>query len=350
FHQSGKIPPNTYIIDVDVLKSNTEKIAGAASKNDIELYYMTKQLGRISHIADIIEDHGIPKAVAVDFDEGKILADKGMDIGHIGHLVQPGKNQWEEVLKWHPEVVTIFSLERAEQLSESALKSGKKQDILLKVYGTDDDFNKAQECCISLDDVSETADQIQKLEGVSIVGITAFPALQINEEKSDMVPTNNVNTLMKAKDILTEKGLPVKQVNGAGGTSAATLPQLSRLGITHAEPGHGLTGTTPLHAYRDLPEVPGMIYVTEVSHSFKDRYQVIAGGYYDRSHMKGCLVGHDENNILNQHIPALPKNPESIDYYGMITPAEDVTIKTGDTAIFAFRTQIFVTRAHIALV
>src|SRR5699024_8513723 len=102
FHQSGKIPPNTYIIDVDVLKSNTEKIAGAASKNDIELYYMTKQLGRISHIADIIEDHGIPKAVAVDFDEGKILADKGMDIGHIGHLVQPGKNQWEEVLKWHP--------------------------------------------------------------------------------------------------------------------------------------------------------------------------------------------------------------------------------------------------------
>src|SRR5699024_11992277 len=97
--------------------------------------------------------------------------------------------------------------------SESALKSGKKQDILLKVYGPDDDFHKAQEGGISLDDLSETADQIQKLEGVSIVGITAFPALQINEEKSDMVPTNKVNTLMKAKDIITEKRLPVKQVN-----------------------------------------------------------------------------------------------------------------------------------------
>src|SRR5690625_1250342 len=96
-HQSRAIPPNTYVIDMDILKDNTQKLATSALENDIELYFMTKQLDRIPKVAEIIADNGIEKAVAVDFDEGKVLADHGIRIGNIGHLLQPGKHQWPEV-------------------------------------------------------------------------------------------------------------------------------------------------------------------------------------------------------------------------------------------------------------
>src|SRR5699024_3313495 len=128
FHQSGKIPPNTYIIDVDSLKKNTKKLVKTADKHQYEPYFMRKRLKRLREITEIISGCGIDKSAAIDFNEGKLLADHHINIGNIGHLVQPGKNQWEEVLSWHPEVVTIFSYERAKQLSKVAKKIGVNQD------------------------------------------------------------------------------------------------------------------------------------------------------------------------------------------------------------------------------
>lgn len=349
-HQSGEIPPNTYIIDVDVLKENTKKMSRVATDNKFELYFMLKQLGRLPEIGHILAENGIEKAVAVDFDEGKLLAENGIKIGNIGHLVQPGKNQWPEVLSWNPEVVTVFSYERAKQVSEAAKKMGKHQDILLKILGPDDKLYQAQEGGIPLEDFSTTVDDIRRLDNVLIVGVTSFPNLEINQEKEKMVPTNNMKTLLQGKKILLEKGIPIKQTNGPSGTSSETIPYLVSQGITHGEPGHGLTGTTPLHALRDLPEEPAIIYVSEVSHAYKEYYQVIAGGYYGRSNMENCLVGHDEQTILNRQVHAYQNNPDAIDYYGLIDRSDKFSIDIGDTAIFAFRTQIFVTRSHVALV
>ena len=349
-HQSGEIPPNTYIIDVDVLKENTKKMSRVATDNKFELYFMLKQLGRLPEIGHILAENGIEKAVAVDFDEGKLLAENGIKIGNIGHLVQPGKNQWLEVLSWNPEVVTVFSYERAKQVSEAARKMDKQQDILLKILGPGDKIYQAQEGGIPLEDFSTTVDDIRRLDNVHIVGVTSFPNLEINQEKEKMVPTNNMKTLLQGKKILLEKGIPLKQTNGPSGTSSETIPYLVSQGITHGEPGHGLTGTTPLHALRDLPEEPAIIYVSEVSHAYKEYYQVIAGGYYGRSNMENCLVGHDEQTILNRQVHAYQNNPDAIDYYGLIDRSDKFSIDIGDTAIFAFRTQIFVTRAHVALV
>src|SRR5699024_1685665 len=137
-----------------------------------------KQLGRLPEIAEIISESGIDKAVAVDFDEGKVLADHHINIGNIGHLVQPGKNQWEEVLSWHPEVVTIFSYERAKQLSKAAKKIGVNQDILLKVLGPHDKIYQAQEGGIPIETFSDIVDQILELENITIVGVTSFPNLE----------------------------------------------------------------------------------------------------------------------------------------------------------------------------
>lgn len=349
-HQGGSIPPNTYIVDVDILKENTTKLVKTATTHGLELYFMSKQLGRFPALANIIVEAGLKKAVAVDFDEGKILADHGIQIGHIGHLVQPGKYQWEEILSWKPEVVTIFSYERAKQLSDTAERLGIRQDVLIKVFSDEDKIYPGQEGGIHLHDLPPVIDKMMTLKGIKIVGVTAFPNLQINDAHTKMVPTPNLATLLKARDVLIDKGITVKQVNGPSGTSCETIPFLAEQGVTHGEPGHGLTGTTPLHAVRDLPEKPAMIYVSEVSHQYKNQYEVIAGGYYGRSNMEGTFVGHDPETILSRYVKAYPHSPEAIDYYGAIETPKDFSIDIGDTAIFAFRTQIFVTRAHVALV
>jgi predicted amino acid racemase len=349
-HQSGAIPPNTYVIDVDSLKENTKKISSIASQNGMKLYFMTKQLGRIPKVAEIIAANGIKKAVAVDFDEGKVLADNGITIGNIGHLVQPGKNQWREVLSWKPEVVTIFSFERAKQLSIAAQSAGVKQDILLKVAGPNDKIYEGQEGGIPINNLAANVESIRELPGISIAGVTSFPNLQLAEDRMKMVPTANMDTLLHAVKILETKGIPVKQVNGPSGTSTETIPFLSDKGITHTEPGHGLTGTTPIHAYKDLSEKPAIIYVSEISHESNGNYQVIAGGYYGRSNMEGCFVGQSKQNILDRYVSAEQSSPGVIDYYGTIERPSSFPIRIGDTAIFAFRTQMFVTRAHVALV
>lgn len=187
-HQNGEIPPNTYVIDIDVLKANTKKLAETAAAHEMKLYFMSKQLGRIPALAAIIAENGIDKAVAVDFDEGKVLAEHGFQIGNIGHLVQPGKHQWKEVLSWQPEVVTTFSYERARQVAEAAKQAGVIQNILLKVVGENDCIYEGQEGGILLNELSKIAERIQKLNGVRITGVTSFPNLKLTEDRTAMVP------------------------------------------------------------------------------------------------------------------------------------------------------------------
>ncbi|WP_409271280.1 YhfX family PLP-dependent enzyme [Neobacillus sp. SCS-31] len=349
-HQMGKIPPNTYVIDLDSLQQNVRLLSNTAKEHNFHLYFMSKQLGRLPEVAKLIYENGIQKAVAVEFDEGKTLFEAGIPIGNIGHLVQPGKNQWDEVLSWKPEVVTVFSNERAEQVSNAAIKLGQVQDVLLKVYGESDLIYPGQEGGFCINDLNDSLAILKSFPGIRIAGITTFPNFQLSGFRDSMVPTPNFYTLLKAKGILEQNGITVQQVNGPSATSVETIPFLAENGVTHGEPGHALTGTTPLHAYKDLPEEPAIVYVTEVSHSDSDFNYVIGGGYYGRSNLSGCLVGDSEETILNQFVPAYEGSPEAIDYYGRIGKSATFTINTGDTAVFAFRTQVFVTRAHIALV
>ncbi|MDF2037817.1 YhfX family PLP-dependent enzyme [Cytobacillus oceanisediminis] len=349
-HQSGQIPPNTYVIDLDILGENVAALAETAKNHDFTLYFMSKQLGRLPFIGQFIAEHGIEKAVAVEFDEAKTLAEGGVEIGNVGHLVQPGKNQWPEVLSWNPEVITLFSLARARQLSDATVQSGRVQDVLLRVYAEGDMIYPGQQGGFRLEKLDEELLELAGLPGINIAGITTFPNFQLSKDRRSIEPTPNLKTLLKAKQALEKKGITVKQVNGPSATSCETIPFLAEQGVTHGEPGHALTGTTPLHAYRDLPEKPAIVYVTEVSHQDQKHYYVIGGGYYGRSHLTGCLVGCDEKEVLNQYVKAIEPAPEAIDYYGAIEKPDGFQVSEGDTAVFSFRTQVFVTRAHIALV
>lgn len=347
-HQTGEIPPNTYVIDLDTVAENVGHMARAAKENDFSLYFMSKQLGRLGVLGRWIAQHGIEKAVAVEFEEAKRLHDAGIAIGNVGHLVQPGKHQWPEVLCFDPEVVTVFSIERARQVSEAAQKIGKKQDILLRVVQDSDTIYPGQWGGFCLDSLDEAIPVLKDLSGIRVVGITSFPLLLMNEESEELTFTTNLETLLKAKEKLEASGFTISQVNGPSATSTETIPLLKRAGITHGEPGHALTGTTPLHELRSLPESPAIIYVSEVSHQDRDHVYVVGGGFYERGKMTGAYVGHNPETIFRTFLKGKPIASEYIDYYGRLEQGEPVSI--GDTAIYAFRTQVFVTRANVALV
>jgi predicted amino acid racemase len=133
-HQDGVIPPNTYVVDLDSLSFNVQSLSETAHENDISLYYMTKQIGRSGFIGKFIEENGIERAVAVDMDEAENLCEHECKIGNIGHLVQPGRYQWKRVLThMHPEVITLFSYERALHLYIEAEKLGLIHVFILRV-------------------------------------------------------------------------------------------------------------------------------------------------------------------------------------------------------------------------
>ena len=109
------------------------------------------------------------------------------------------------------------------------------------------------------------------------------------------------------------------------------------------EPGHGLTGTTPAHAFNDLEERPAVIYLSEISHNFKGKSYAYGGGHYRRSHVSKAIVS---NGIQESIDTVQPVSNDSIDYYFELSTPHDVS----RAVIMAFRFQIFVTRSNVVLV
>lgn len=349
FHREGKIRPNTYVLDMDAIKVNTLKLVEAAQRHGIKLYMMTKQIGRNPEVARAIAACGIEKAVAVDPWEAITLAEAGIKLGNVGHLVQIPTGMIREILTYRPEVVTVFTLEKAREISETALELGMVQDILLRVVGPKDMIYEGQAGGFKEDELIETVKIIKRLQGVRIAGVTAFPCFLYDQEEGRVKKTENADTVIRCAEMLKERaGIEIRQVNTPSATATASLPLLEELGATHGEPGHGLTGTTPLHGYEESGEIPAMVYVSEISHCFEDKAYVYGGGYYRRSCMKNAMVGKDFERMKSNILEVEELLPEAIDYYGILKTG-DKKVQVGDTVIYAFRTQVFVTRSEVAL-
>jgi predicted amino acid racemase len=192
---------------------------------------------------------------------------------------------------------------------------------------------------------------VDKLDGARFAGITTFPALLFSEAEGTVEATRNLATLHDAAARLRNAGRS-SEINAPGTTSSALFGKLAEAGATQVEPGHGLTGTTPLHAVRDdLPERPATCYVTEVSHCYGGRAYCFGGGLYIdpvfADYRLRALVAPggdiDDAFLADAEIPP----PAAIDYYGMLTPPDGRTVREGDTVIFGFRIQAFVTRAYV---
>jgi predicted amino acid racemase len=347
-HQRGAIQPDTYVMDLDQIENNTRLLAEEAKKQGISLYMMTKQIGRNPELAKRIAAAGIKQAVAVDPWEALVLAKAGVSLGHVGHLVQIPDGMIAEILSYRPEVVTVFSIEKAKAISEEAQKQGFIQKILIRVVGERDRLYPGQEGGFLEEDWISTAKSVMAMPGLALAGVTAFPCFLY--EEGSVKPTENCKTVQRAaKRIQSELKLKLEQVNMPSANSVETIRQIAELGGTHGEPGHALTGTTPLHAVRDLPELPAMVYISEISHCMGEKAYTYGGGFYRRSNVEKALVVNAKDPAQRVVVDADEPIAEMIDYYGTID-AGDKNLHVGDTVLYAFRTQIFMTRSSVALV
>lgn len=344
-HKSGQILPDSYVVDVDSFLSNAEKILKEAKKQQFRLYFMLKQIGRNPYLAKKLVEIGYSGAVVVDFKEAQVMMENQIPIGNVGHLVQVPGAMLEQVVAYGPEVMTVYSMEKVRQINRIAKKTGRNQGILVRVYDSKDMIYSGQTAGFCLEELEQVVETIRKeCPYTTIRGVTSFPCYLYDEKAEDIVPTENLSTVLASKKILEDLGIRDLIVNTPSATCVTTIGKMKHYGGNCGEPGHGLSGTTPIHAVREQEEIPSVVYVSEISHNFMGKAYCYGGGHYRRSHVAHALAGTDLEDA--QRYDVIPPSDESIDYHFGLSRECQV----GDGVIMAFRFQIFVTRSDVVLV
>ena len=345
WERTGVVLPDTYLIDLDALCENARAIKAEADRCGIKLYFMAKQLGRNPLVSRRLADMGFVGAVCVDFREALVMVDNGVPLGNVGHLVQVPHAAMGRIMEARPDIMTVYSVEKAAEIGEQAQRLGFEQPIMLRVIGKGDMLYSGQYGGFCLDELDSVAERLEATRGVRIAGVCSFPCMTYSEREGDLVATGNVSTVLEAARRLTLRGHHDLQVNMPSASCCRSIPKVAALGGTHMEPGHGLTGTTPYHAARpEAPERVAYAYVSEVSHNLGERGYCYGGGHYRRGHLSRALVGGSVDDA--RRVGVTPPTDESIDYHFELS--ERCAI--GDPVLMCFRTQVFVTRSEVAVV
>jgi predicted amino acid racemase len=353
-HQDGKIPPNSFVFDLDTVYSNACILAEGARRFGFRTYAMTKQHARNPFITQAALRGGMDSTVAVDVQCAQKLHRYHLPVGHVGHLNQIPMHEVGAILALDPEVFTVYSFEAARRVSQAAQDRGRTQRLLMRPYAPNDIFFTGQEGGFPIDGFRQAATEIAALPNVTVAGVTAFPCISYNGTRGDPVEaTPNFHTAVAAASMLREEGIAESpEVNAPGNTASDTYPLLAAMGATQIEPGNGLLGTTPNHAFlQGLPELPAYVYVTEVSHHFDGRAYAFGGGLFmdifDPTFQASALVGRDFNAARTNRVAFLRKEV-IIDYHAELSPGEACRI--GDSVLLGFRSQMQMTRAFLVVV
>lgn len=351
-HQAGQIPANAYVLDLDAVEENSRAFATEAEKFGLKTFAMTKQVGRHAGFCRAVLRGGIERCVAVDTACGVACHRNGLPVGHLGHLVQVPHFETDMAAAiLQPDYWTVYSDEKAAAAATSAGRAGREQQLLTRIQTDGDIFYHGHEGGFAAEDIVAVAERIDGLDHASFAGITTFPALLYDNDKRAIEPTPNLTTLAKARERLEQAGRSAIEVNAPGTTSSVVIKALADAGATQCEPGNGLHGTTPLHAISDLVERPAVAYLSEVSHLHAQRAYCFGGGLY----IDPVFPDYDVKAVVASEPPVgdiplasvdIPP-PAAIDYYGMIDCSGSVKPQVGDSVVFGFRGQAFVTRAFI---
>lgn len=348
-HQAGRIPSNCFVIDLDTVSQNSRVIARAVASHGLTAYQMTKQFGRNPLVAQAVAAAGIERVVAVDFEEARLLHAHGLQVGHVGHLVQVPEHELARAADMQPDFFTVFGLPQAERISRTMVEKGRVQDLTLRVAEPGDTFYPGQRGGVPLDEVVDVALRVDTLPGVRLRGVTSFPVVLWNGAAGSFGATQNLTTLRTASQAINAAGIDAPVLNTPSACCTSTFPLKVAAGSTHVEPGSGLIGQTPLHAVSDEPELPAMIYVSEISHTTAEAVFSIAGGLYPRSKARTALV-YDEVGAEPLVADVELDPAEAIDYYGTLRLPDPRSVRVGRTVVYAFRAQVFVSKCFVAVV
>ena len=352
-HQAGRIPANSCVLDLDAIETNTAGLCQQARRLGLTVYAMTKQIGRAPAALAAMTAGGVDGYVAVDMACARPIARHGHNLGHLGHLVQVPRAEAGEAAGLKPDYWTIFSENKGEEAAAAAHRLGRSQRLLVRVFAEGDTFYPGHEGGVALDDLPTMIDRVAGVSGAEFAGLTTFPALLFDSASGGARLTPNAETLARAAEIArSHPACPqTLEINAPGTTSTEVLGMLAEAGATQVEPGHGLTGTTPLHGVQDLPEQPAVLYLSEVAHIHQGVPLCFGGGLYIDpvfgDYQVRAVVAHDPSEVRTEPVPVDMPAPAAIDYYARLHPGESRTVAEGATVVFGFRVQAFVTRTLI---
>ena len=339
------ILPDTYVIDLDMVARNASLMKDAADASGISLYFMLKQLGRNPAVGRRLAELGLAGAVCVDFREALTMVEAGVPLGNVGHLVQTPHAALGRILAAHPDIMTVYSVEKAVEIGAEAERQGFVQPIMLRVLGPADTLYSGQYGGFELSSLGRVVDELERIGGVRIAGACSFPCLLFSDKTGELESQPNAQTVCEAAAFLEARGYEDLQLNMPSASCMHSVPIVASLGGTHMEPGHGLSGTTPYHAANpDEPEGVAYAYVSEVSHNLCERSYCYGGGHYRRGHLQGALVGPSVEAATR--VGVTPPTDESIDYHFELSQP----LRVSDPVLMCFRTQLFVTRSEVAVV
>ncbi len=352
-HQAGRIPANSCVLDLDAIEANTAGLCRQAHRRGLTVYAMTKQVGRAPGALAAMVAGGVDGFVAVDMACARPIGHQGHNLGHLGHLVQVPRAEAGEAAGLEPDYWTVFSENKAAEAAAAAHHLRRSQRLLVRVFADGDDFYPGHEGGVALDDLPDMLDLIAGLDGAEFAGLTTFPALLFDSAAGGARLTPNARTLARAAEIARRHPScpPTVEINAPGTTSTEVLGLLADSGATQVEPGHGLTGTTPLHAVQDLPEQPAVLYLSEIAHIHQGVPLCFGGGLYIDpvfgDYQVRAVVAHDPSEVSTEPVPVDMPAPAAIDYYARLHPADRRTVAEGATVVFGFRVQAFVTRTLV---
>jgi len=350
-HQQGRIPANSYVIDLDTVRENARQLRAAGDRHKLSVFAMTKQMGRNPAFCRALREGGIEAAVAVDMECARVTRRAGLRIGNIGHLVQVPRAEADAAASLEPAYWTVFNDEKAAEAAKASARRGQSQALLARIQAPGDLFYKGHEGGFDADAIVAVADRLDALPDARFAGIVTFPALLFDHAARKVLPTRNLGTLEAAADKLRAAGRRDLQINAPGTNSAVLFETLAAAGATQVEPGHGLTGTTALHIFEDLPERPAAVYLTEVSHHYGGKAYCFGGGLYIDpifpAYDLKAVVATEPTTAASTWLSVEIPPPEAIDYYGMIDVPAGRVVRPGDSVVFGFRIQAFVTRAYV---
>jgi predicted amino acid racemase len=353
-HQSGQIPPGTYLLDLDAIADNARAMAEAGRRLGLRVYAMTKQDGHNPYLGRIVVDAGMDAIVAVEAIEANILSRFGLPLGHIGHLSNIPKHQVARMVALGPDAITVHSYEAARAVSEAAKSQGRTQALYVRVNRPEDESFPGMVGGWSEDECVEGIRPLLDLPNVEVAGLTTHPAISYAHQDAWTVqPTDAFFTMLRAKEALEAGlGLADLRVNCAANCNSATFETLARYGATDVEPGSGISGSSLYHLYQDLPERPAQVYVSEVMHHWQGDTYTLGGGltwlFQPDQWVPHCMVGSTFDEARARVMTMRLKGV--VDYFGAC-PHDGAPPQVGATAVYPLLLpQIFMNRSYVAAV
>ena len=232
WQQNGVILPDTYLLDYDTILENARSIKQAGDANGVQNFFMLKQIGLNPLIARALTDMGYVGAVCVDFREALTMVENQIPLGNVGHLVQIPRAALKKILRAKPVIVTVYTLEKAREISAVCTELGLHQKLMLRVLGEGDMLYSGQYGGFELQELDSAVRAIEAMPNVEVGGVCSFPCFLYDEAAQDILPMPNLRTVQTAAEMLRARGYRDLMLNTPSATCTHSIPMIAAAGVS----------------------------------------------------------------------------------------------------------------------